>query len=119
MRHALLLTLSFTLLTIAEPLPPPAPPMDVWPGWRGPAGNGISELTKLPSSWDAERNIAWKTPVEGRGHSSPVVWGKRLFLTTDIVGDKIDATAVKHTVRKEAFVHPDSVGADRLHTLKV
>src|SRR5258708_5821363 len=116
MRRALLLPLSFTLLTIAEPLPP----IDVWPGWRGPAGNGISELTKLPSSWDAERNIAWKPPVEGRGHSSPVVWGKRLFLPTDIIGDKMEASnAVKHTLNKEAFVHPDSVGADYKHTLKV
>jgi outer membrane protein assembly factor BamB len=99
---------------------PPNIPKDAWPGWRGPAGNGLSTLTGLPSSWDAARNVAWKTPVEGRGHSSPVVWGKRIFLTTDIEGEVLPgAGAVKHKLNNEPFVHPDSVGADKKHTLKV
>ena len=115
MRSALVLSLSTALFVFADPVPP-----DVWPGWRGPTANGISELTNLPASWDAQHNIAWKTPVEGRGHSSPVVWGKRIFLTTDIAGDVIEgAAAVKHKLGNETFVHPDATGADRKHTLKV
>ena len=89
-------------------------------GVARPTANGISTLTGLPSSWDAGRNVAWKTPVEGRGHSSPVVWGKLVFLTTDIEGEEIEgADAVKHKLGGEAFVHPDSVGANKKHTLKV
>jgi outer membrane protein assembly factor BamB len=52
---------------------------DDWPGWRGPTANGISPLKNVPSSWSADRNVAWKTPLEGRGLSSPVVWGDRIF----------------------------------------
>lgn len=91
-----------------------------WPGWRGPSANGISTLTNLPTSWSGERNVAWKTPVEGRGHSSPVVWGDRIFLTTDIEGEAVPDTAPpKHRIRGEAFRHPDSTGMNHKHILKV
>jgi len=96
-----------------------AAPLDVWPGWRGPA-NGVSDLRTLPSSWTADRNIAWKADVPGRGHSSPVVWGNRIFLTTDIEGEVIPgAGPVKHKVEGQPYVHPDSVSGNRKHTLKV
>jgi outer membrane protein assembly factor BamB len=53
-----------------------------WPGWRGPHGDGTSDETGLPVKWGANDNIAWKTFIPGKGHSSPVVWGDRVFLTT-------------------------------------
>jgi outer membrane protein assembly factor BamB len=54
------------------------------------------------------------------GHSSPVVWGDRIFLTAAIEGEPIPGQkAVAHTVEGKPFVHPDSVAADRKHTLKV
>src|SRR5438552_1645609 len=53
-----------------------------WPGWRGPRGDGTSQETGIPVHWDKTRNIHWKTPLPGKGHSSPVVWGDRIFLTT-------------------------------------
>ncbi|TVQ00669.1 MAG: serine/threonine protein kinase [Planctomycetaceae bacterium] len=61
-----------------------------WPNWRGPRGDGTSTETALPLRWDAEtgENIAWKFPVPGRGHSSPIVWGERLFLTTCMEADQ-------------------------------
>jgi outer membrane protein assembly factor BamB len=93
---------------------------DDWPGWRGPTADGISTLKNLPGSWSADRNVAWKTPVEGRGHSSPVVWGGRIFLTTDIAGEAVEgAVPPKHRIRGEAFRHPDSTGMNTKHTLKV
>lgn len=52
-----------------------------WPGWRGPRGDGIANETNLPTQWSATENIAWKAPIPGRGHSSPIVWGDRVFLT--------------------------------------
>ncbi len=55
-----------------------------WPGWRGPRGDGTSLETDIPVHWNAAsgQNIAWKAPLPGKGHSSPVVIGDRLFLTT-------------------------------------
>lgn len=93
---------------------------DDWPGWRGPTANGISTLTNLPSSWSGDRNVAWKTPVEGRGHSSPVVWGDRIFLTTDIEGEEVKgAVPPRHLAHGEPFRHPDSTGLNHKHILKV
>jgi outer membrane protein assembly factor BamB len=54
-----------------------------WPGFRGPTGDGIAPAAADPPvEWSEARNVAWKTPVPGRGRSSPVVLGGRLFLTT-------------------------------------
>jgi outer membrane protein assembly factor BamB len=56
-----------------------------WPQFRGPGGTGIG-AAKLPTEWDAEKNVAWKTAIPGRGLSSPVVWGDRVFVTSAIQG---------------------------------
>jgi outer membrane protein assembly factor BamB len=53
-----------------------------WPAWRGPRGDGTSQETQVPLHWSAQKNIAWKAPVPGRGHSSPIVWGERVFVTS-------------------------------------
>ena len=53
-----------------------------WPCWRGPQGDGTSLEQKAPIQWSATNNIVWKKAVPGEGHSSPVIWGDRLFLTT-------------------------------------
>ncbi len=91
-----------------------------WPQWRGPDGLGISNEKNLPTEWSAGKNIKWKTPIEGRGHSSPIVWGNRVFLTTAIEGPVVPgAKAVKHMDGDKEYVHPDSVGANRKHTFKV
>ena len=52
-----------------------------WPRWRGPRGDGHAAEAGLPIRWDAS-SVEWKTPLKGSGHSSPVIWGQRLFLTT-------------------------------------
>jgi outer membrane protein assembly factor BamB len=89
------------------------------PQWRGPGGQGISTEKTLPTEWQPDRNVLWKTPLPG-GHSSPVVWGNRIFLTAAIEGDAISgAKAVEHLMDGKPWVHPDSVAADRKHTLKV
>jgi outer membrane protein assembly factor BamB len=91
-----------------------------WPQWRGPGGSGVSSETNLPAEWNANKNIKWKTPIAGRGHSSPVVWGNKIFLTTAIEGDVVPgAKAVTHIIDGQEFLHPDSIGADRKHTFKV
>jgi outer membrane protein assembly factor BamB len=53
-----------------------------WPCWRGPDGLGVGHETGLPVSWDKEKNIAWRSEIPGKGASSPIVVGERVYLTT-------------------------------------
>src|SRR5512145_2414620 len=55
-----------------------------WPQFRGPGGQGHSEEQGLPVVWSESTNILWKVPVPGRGWSSPVVAGNRVWLTTAV-----------------------------------
>lgn len=54
-----------------------------WPQWRGPAGDGTSREKGLPTKWSSEDNIAWSVPLPGMGGSTPIIWGDKLFLTTE------------------------------------
>jgi len=53
-----------------------------WPRWRGPSGQGLVPDGPYPDRWTAKENVAWRTAVGGRGNSSPIVWGDRIYLTT-------------------------------------
>lgn len=53
-----------------------------WPGWRGPRGDGTSLETGIPVRWNKSENIHWKVAIPGKGHSSPIIWGDRVFVTT-------------------------------------
>ena len=53
-----------------------------WPQWRGPYANAVSRTADPPLEWSETKNIRWKIEIPGRGSSSPVVWGDRLFVTT-------------------------------------
>jgi outer membrane protein assembly factor BamB len=55
-----------------------------WPQLRGPQALGVSENVDLPDNWSDTTNVLWTRDVAGRGWSSPVVWGNRIFLTTVI-----------------------------------
>src|SRR5262245_22242211 len=52
-----------------------------WPWWRGPSTDGRAR-GHAPRRWGKGQNVVWKADVPGRGHSSPVLWSERLFLTT-------------------------------------
>lgn len=60
-----------------------------WPQWRGAGGLGVSTETNVLLDWTADKGVLWRTPLPGRGHSSPVVMGGRVFLTTDLEGEVI------------------------------
>lgn len=91
-----------------------------WPQWRGPNGQGISEEKGLPTEWSSTKNVLWRAEIAGRGHSSPIVWGNRIFVTSSLDGDvEPGAKAVIHFDRGKEFRHPDSLGGDRRHVLKV
>lgn len=90
-----------------------------WPQWRGPH-NGVAPAAKAPANWSASENIAWKTSIDGAGHSSPVIVGNRIFLTAAVEGAVIEGhVPVKHTRKNEPYLHPDSVAGTRSHELRV
>jgi len=62
-----------------------------WPGWRGPNGDGTSVETNLPTEWDSVTNVIWKSAVPGIGHSSPIIWEDKLFITSALpeINEKI------------------------------
>jgi outer membrane protein assembly factor BamB len=57
-------------------------PAGDWPQWRGPSSNGISNESGLPVQWNAKDHIIWKAPLAGLGTSSPIVWGDKVFITS-------------------------------------
>jgi outer membrane protein assembly factor BamB len=67
----------------------PRPGVD-WPQFRGIRATGIADGFAVPAAWSVAdgRNVAWKTPIPGLGHSSPVVWGDQVFITTSVSGQK-------------------------------
>jgi outer membrane protein assembly factor BamB len=78
---ALILALTLTPPSVAD-----------WPQFRGPTGQGLSDAKDPPTEWGSERNVAWKVAVPGKGWSSPVVAGGRVYLTTAVPqGDGRDA----------------------------
>jgi len=55
-----------------------------WPCFRGSSRQGISQEKNVPIHWDVEKNIAWKIPIPGQGYSSPIVYDKRVYVTTAV-----------------------------------
>ena len=92
-----------------------------WPQWRGIDGQGISGEANLPAEWNPAKNVAWKAELPGYGQSQPIVWGDRIFLTAAVEGGAAPEghKAPVHLIEGQPFVHPDSVGIDKLHTMKV
>jgi len=52
-----------------------------WPQWRGPLGTGVSPTATSPTEWSESKNVRWKVPLLGHGHSTPIVWDRMVFVT--------------------------------------
>jgi outer membrane protein assembly factor BamB len=67
-------------------LPAAAPAAESWPTFRGAQAAGVADGQRLPDAWNGPRgeNILWRTPIPGLAHSSPIVWGDTVFVTTAI-----------------------------------
>lgn len=76
-----------------------------WPSFRGPNSSGVAEGFELPVKWNGEtgENIKWKTPIKGLGHSSPVIWDQKMFVTSAISG------AGDHSVKVGVYGDGDAV----------
>jgi outer membrane protein assembly factor BamB len=74
-------------------LPPARPASGTWPSFRGTQASGVADGQHLPDRWDVttREHVLWRTPIPGLAHSSPVVWGDRVFVTSAI-SSRPDAT---------------------------
>jgi outer membrane protein assembly factor BamB len=82
LRILLLTCVCAALLGVAADAP------DDWPRWRGPNDNGVAR-GDAPLEWSDTKNVAWRTPIAGRGMSTPVLWGDKVFLTTAVPTGKV------------------------------
>ena len=74
----------------APPLAGPSRGGSHWPSFRGSEASGVSDGQKLPDRWDAAtgENVMWRTPIAGLAHSSPIVWGDVVFVTSAVSSRK-------------------------------
>jgi outer membrane protein assembly factor BamB len=75
---------------------------DGWPFFRGPNDDGMAS-GDAPLHWSDTEHIKWKTAIPGRGHSSPVVWGDRIFVTTAVQTGPTPAPVADPTPRRGGF----------------
>jgi outer membrane protein assembly factor BamB len=61
-----------------------------WPQFRGPGAMGVADHPNLPDHWGTNQNVAWKIEIPGRGWSSPIVWGDRVFVTTVVSEGEVE-----------------------------
>lgn len=83
LRHFLLFIVSLSACTLSL-----AQDVNNWANWRGPNYDGSVEGANPPWEWSQDKNIQWKTAVPGKGSSSPIVWGDRIYLATAIETDR-------------------------------
>ena len=92
--NSLLVAFGFTVAT-AGALGQAVNPLAQWGQWRGPLATGAAPKADPPVEWGETKNIRWKTKLPGLGHSSPVVWGSLVFVTTaEMTGAKKPFTGV-------------------------
>ncbi len=83
MRTIVLTTLYLSLAAgLAGAAEPSQDPLDNWPQWRGPLATGVAPRGDPPLRWDEKAHVKWKAPLQGKGSSSPIVWGDRVFVLT-------------------------------------
>lgn len=108
-RSALALALVSALIPVAGS--PADEDSDSWPQWRGPLSTGAAPRADPPTEWSESKNVAWKVEIPGRGHSTPVVWRDRIFLTTAIAEGEASRPETREgehhnlrSVRRQRFV---------------
>jgi outer membrane protein assembly factor BamB len=74
------LMFSFLVWATASSAHSAAPNLSQWPQWRGPLANGVAPNANPPVEWSEKKNIRWKAALPGQGHSSPIVFGDRVYV---------------------------------------
>jgi outer membrane protein assembly factor BamB len=79
-----MIALTTSIACIAIAAQNPSPTERFWGQWRGPSATGVSRTANPPLEWSETKNIRWKIEIPGRGSSSPVVWGDRVYILTAV-----------------------------------
>ena len=114
MLHILSVLTALALQMTAAPAPVALIPVEgegaaYWPRWRGPSGQGHVAGANYVDRWSSTQNVRWKAQVPGRGHSSPIVWGDRIFLTTASGdGARVSMLAFDRATAVARLLHPIS-----------
>ena len=90
-----------------------------WPQFLGPAANGSCRQADLPLAWSETKNVRWKTAIHDRGHSSPVIWDRQIWLTTATEDGKQmyalcvdgDSGRIVHDLRVFTVEKPEHINA--------
>ena len=86
-----IVTFTWTLLLSFVAIAQAQSEKDNWAQWRGPLQTGEAPHADPPTQWSEQENVKWKTPIPGRGLSTPIVWNDLVFLTTAVpFGEKLD-----------------------------
>lgn len=91
-----------------------------WHQWRGPEANGVSRSASPPLEWSETRNIQWKRRIEGRGTSTPIIWGDRVFVLSAVNTGKVDPALPRpedQPKRVFGITHPNTVYHYVVHCL--
>ena len=81
-----------------------------WHHFRGPSTNGVSSTATPPTKWSATENVSWKVAIPGKGSSSPIIWGEKVFLTTAVAAEE----GPKPMTRQELYKKFDANGDGEL-----
>jgi outer membrane protein assembly factor BamB len=87
----LFVLLPFTRLALAQN--PTPQQLQNWHQWRGPHANGFAPGANPPAEWSETKNVKWKVAIPGKGFSTPIVWGDRIYLLTAIPAAAAEPTA--------------------------
>src|SRR5712671_6825207 len=87
-----------------------------WPRWRGPNADGVADGRGLPTRWSQTENIRWSVKLPGWGTSSPVVYGDRVFVTSQVEEDSkksLLTLCFRRDTGKELWRHDFGLGINQ------
>src|SRR5262245_12156294 len=84
LRHLAALVCGLALPSLATSTETNATALRFWTQWRGPLANGVAPFANPPVEWSEQRNVRWKIGLPGKGHSSPIVFGDRVYVMTAV-----------------------------------
>ena len=90
-----ILAISLFVLLISGRLQADGTTSKNWHQWRGPEANGVSRTATPPVEWSEDKNVKWKVAIDGRGNSTPIIWGNKVFLLTAINTGRVDPSLPK------------------------
>ena len=90
---------------------------EYWPQWRGPLGTGAATLGNPPVEFGENKNLKWKTPIPGKGHATPIVWGESIIVQTAVPTDETVKAEDAGEEEGRSWMRPEKT--DRVMDFKV